>query len=107
MSQPDLVARLSGLKPVAPAELRERVRTIAGQAAPHSGRWTWRRAVPVAVALAAAAVAAITLIPGGANRQTVPQPLPVEDITAASGVAKAPSVTSGSAAAHSPLSHGA
>lgn len=104
MSQPDLVAQLSGVRPVAPAELRERVRTIAAGAAPRPGRLTWRRAVPVAIALAAATVAAVTLIPGGANRQTAPRPLPVEDITAASGIAKAPSIASGSASSHLPKS---
>ena len=34
MSQPDLIAELRGARPVAPAELRERVRAIAAPAEP-------------------------------------------------------------------------
>jgi uncharacterized protein DUF4349 len=67
MSQPDLIARLREARPVAPPELRERVRLIAVEATvPPHRRVTWRRAVIVLVPVAAALVAAVVLQPRGA-----------------------------------------
>jgi hypothetical protein len=63
MSQPDLEHTLCAIRPVAPPELRERVRRIAAQPAP-ARRFSGRRrplaiAVPLAAALAAALVAVL------------------------------------------------
>ena len=62
MSQRDLVAELRGSRPAAPAEVRERVRLIAASApaAPRS-RFTLRRALVVALPVAAALAAAIVV----------------------------------------------
>lgn len=61
MSQRDVVAELRLARVEAPAELRARVRLIAGAAEPPRRRITWRRslvvALPVAAALAAGVVA--------------------------------------------------
>ena len=72
MSQPDLIAQLREARPVAPPELRERVRLIGVEAAvPPRRRITWRRAVVVLVPVAAAIVAAVVLLPRG-GKQAVP-----------------------------------
>jgi len=62
MSQRDLVAELRGSRIAAPAELRAHVRSIAasGEHTPGS-RFTWRRALVVALPAAAAIVAAIVV----------------------------------------------
>ena len=66
MSQPDLLAELREARPVAPAELREHIRAIAAEARPaRGGTSTWRRALVVAVPLAAAIAGAAILLPGG------------------------------------------
>lgn len=71
MSQPDFIAELRGARPVAPAEVRERVRLIALEAQPATRRLTWRRSLLVAVPVAAALVAAALLVPGhGARNAT-------------------------------------
>ena len=58
MSQPDLARTLREARPVAPAELRERVRLVAAQAStPRRQLVTWRRAL-VAFVVVGAAVAA-------------------------------------------------
>src|SRR3954454_14856384 len=62
MSQPDLAGMLREARPVAPPELRERVRLVAAQATPPRRQLvTWRRvllvAVPVAIAVAAGVLA--------------------------------------------------
>jgi len=85
MSQPDLLAQLREARPIAPGELRERIRTLAAEAKPEPRRrLNWRRAFVVAVPVAAAAaVAAVALVPGSgspkiAQRQLVPaEPIPV------------------------------
>jgi hypothetical protein len=60
MSQPDLARVLRDARPVAPAELRERVRLVAAQATPPPRRLvTWRRVLVVAVPVAAAIVAGV------------------------------------------------
>src|SRR4051794_22518976 len=60
MSQPDLAHVLRDARPLAPSELRERVRLVAARAAPPRRRLvTWRRAVLVAVPVAIAVVAGV------------------------------------------------
>jgi hypothetical protein len=55
MSQPDLARTLRDARPVAPAELRDRVRLVAAQAAtPRRQLLTWRRALAVAVVVGTA-----------------------------------------------------
>jgi len=75
MSQPDLTRSLRAARPVAPDELRERVRLVAAQAAPPPRRLvTWRRALVVAVPVAAAAIAAGVLLTRPTRQAE--QPLP-------------------------------
>jgi hypothetical protein len=71
MSQPELLDRLRDARPIAPDELRERVRLIAAQApiAPRR-RVTWRRSLIVLVPVAAAIVAAAILLPQGTKKAT-------------------------------------
>ncbi len=60
MSQPDLARTLRAARPVAPAELRERVRLIAAQASPPRRQLvTWRRALVFAVVVGAAIAAGV------------------------------------------------
>jgi hypothetical protein len=62
MSQRDLVAELRGARLAAPPELREHVRLIAAAGAGERGpRFTWRRALVIAVPLAAALAAAVVV----------------------------------------------
>jgi hypothetical protein len=70
MSQRDLIAELRGSRIAAPAELRAHVRSIAatGASAPTS-RFTWRRALVVALP-AAAAIAAVLVVTRPDNNQT-------------------------------------
>src|SRR5262249_25823671 len=58
MSQLDLIAELRANRPVAPAEVRERVRQLAPNAPVAGRRVTWRRALVVAIAVAALATVA-------------------------------------------------
>jgi hypothetical protein len=59
MSQRDLVGELRAARVAAPPELRERVRAIAAAGAEPRRWFTWRRALVVAVPVAAAVAAAI------------------------------------------------
>jgi hypothetical protein len=59
MSQRDLTAELRGARIAAPAELRERVRVIAAADTTPTPRFTWRRALVVALPVAAAIAASI------------------------------------------------
>jgi hypothetical protein len=59
MSQPDLARALRDARPVAPPELRERVRLVAAQAAPPKRRVSWRMAVAIAVPVAIAVAAGV------------------------------------------------
>src|SRR5947199_2878986 len=61
MSQRDLVAELRGARLPAPPELRERVRLIAAGAGDRRPRLTWRRALVIAVPLAAALAAGVVI----------------------------------------------
>ena len=71
MSQRDLVAELRGARPAAPEHLREQVRLIAAAATPPAKRITWRRALVVALPVAAA-VAATVVLTRPENRPTAP-----------------------------------
>jgi uncharacterized protein DUF4349 len=60
MSQPDLARTLRSARPVAPPELRERVRLVAAQASPPRRQpVTWRRALVVVVVVGAAVAAGV------------------------------------------------
>lgn len=95
MSQPELVAALRAARPSAPPELRERVRMLAVDAADSGSaprrRLTWRRALVIAVPVAAAVAAAVVLLPRGGTDATAPTPPLVEraasPTTAAAGAA--------------------
>jgi hypothetical protein len=82
MSQPELTRALRAARPVAPDELRERVRLVAAHAAPPPRRLlTWRRALVVALPIAAA-VAAGVLVTRPSHRAARPAPLPYEKAAA-------------------------
>jgi hypothetical protein len=59
MSQRDVTAELRGARITAPSELRERVRLIAAADTTPTSRFTWRRALVVALPVAAAIAASI------------------------------------------------
>ena len=92
MSQRDLVAELRGARLAAPIHLREQVRLIAASAMPPTRRFTWRRALVVALP-AAAAIAAVIVVTRPAARQAA-QPSPTalraqtQTATVEHGVAK-------------------
>src|SRR5579862_6607953 len=69
MSQPDLLGLLRESRPLAPAEVREHVRQIAARerSAQRTRAFNWRRALLVAVPVAAAAAGASLLLPSGAR----------------------------------------
>jgi hypothetical protein len=77
MSQRDLVAELHGARIPAPAHVREQVRQIVAGAPAAPRRFTWRRALVVAVP-AFAAVAAVVLITRPGSEQTATPTAPVE-----------------------------
>jgi hypothetical protein len=90
MSQPELIAVLRQARPVAPRELRERVRLIAAEAAvPPRRRITWRRAAVVLVPVAAAIVAAVVLLPRADHSSTAVEKQPLPVLSAGSGAAHA------------------
>jgi hypothetical protein len=62
MSQPDLERTLRAVRPVAPPDLRERVRAIAAQPVPARRGFGWRRPLAIAVPLAAALAAALVAV---------------------------------------------
>src|SRR6476659_7869376 len=74
MSQLDLIAELRAHRPVAPAELRERVRQLAADAPAPRRRLTWRRALVVGIAAAGLAVLAGVLLPRGDRPSATPKP---------------------------------
>jgi hypothetical protein len=77
MSQRDLVAELHGARIPAPAHVREHVRQIVAGAPAPPRRFTWRRALVVAVP-AFAAVAAAVLITRPGSEPTATPTAPVE-----------------------------
>jgi hypothetical protein len=76
MSQPELERTLRAVRPVAPPELRERIRRLAAQPVPAARPARWRRplalAVPLAAALAAALVATFTRDGGSPEPRSAP-----------------------------------
>jgi hypothetical protein len=62
MSQPELERTLRAIRPVAPPELRQRVRAIAAQPVPARRHFGWRRPLAIAVPLAAALAAALVAV---------------------------------------------
>jgi hypothetical protein len=100
MSQPELVAALRSARPVAPPELRERVRLVAAGAADSSGtrrRLTWRHALGIAVPVAAAVAAAVVLYPrsNGPGAPTPRTAAPPVERAAAHGAVSAAAAGSG------------
>lgn len=69
MSQRDVVAELHAARVEAPPELRARVRLIAAAAEPPRRRVTWRRALVVAVPVAAALAAGIVALTHPSHEQ--------------------------------------
>src|SRR5437016_2596751 len=69
MSQRDLVAELRAARIEAPSAVRERVRLIAAADAAPPRRLTWRRALVVALPVAAAVAAAVVFTTRPAHRQ--------------------------------------
>ena len=75
MLQPELARTLREARPVAPAELRERVRLVAAQAStPRRQLVTWRRALVVA-AVAGAAIAAGVIATRPTEQKVLRQPV--------------------------------
>src|SRR4051794_25781845 len=70
MSQRDLVAELRAAHVAAPPEVRERVRLVAASAATPPQRFTWRRALVVALPVAAAIAASIVFTRPSAHEPT-------------------------------------
>lgn len=68
MSQRDLTAELRGARIAAPSELRERVRLIAAADTTPTRRFTWRRALVVALPVAAAVAASIVFTRPGEHQ---------------------------------------
>jgi hypothetical protein len=81
MSQPDYLHELRAAKPIAPSELRERVRLVAAQAPPHDPHRRWRRALYVGVPVVAAAIAAAVFIPRHPSQQAVRPPIALQPLT--------------------------
>ncbi len=73
MSQRDLTAELRGARITAPNELRERVRLIAAADTTRTPRFTWRRALVVALPVAAAVAASIVFTRPSAHQATPAQ----------------------------------
>src|SRR6476659_2679627 len=68
MSQRDLTAELRGARIAAPSALRERVRLIAAADTTPTRRFTWRRALVVALPVAAAVAASIVFTRPGEHQ---------------------------------------
>jgi hypothetical protein len=95
------MTQLREARPLAPAELREHVRRIAAEAAPApSRRITWRRALVIAVPVAAAVAGAVILLPGGSKQasQSPPPDLPYSSTQAHAPTRAIPAGTAKSAA---------
>ncbi|HEX7626525.1 MAG TPA: DUF4349 domain-containing protein [Gaiellaceae bacterium] len=91
MSQRDLVAELRAARIEAPAEVRERVRLIAAADTTPNRRFTWRRALVVALPVAAAVAATIAFTRPSDNTQ-IAVPTVVEHGIARGGAAVAPTL---------------
>ena len=73
MSQRDLTAELRRGRITAPSELRERVRLIAAADTTPARRFTWRRALVVALPVAAAIAATVVFTRPNDNRHAIPE----------------------------------
>jgi hypothetical protein len=73
MSQRDLAAELRAARITAPSELRERVRLIAAADTTPTRRFTWRRALVVALPVAAAIAASIVFTRPNNNQERATQ----------------------------------
>jgi hypothetical protein len=89
MSQRDLAAELRAARVAAPDEVRKRVRLIAVGDTPAPRRITWRRALVVALPVAAAIAAAVVFTRPSAHEQHGAFVAGVTTATADSGSAKA------------------
>jgi hypothetical protein len=89
MSQRDLAAELRASRVAAPDEVRERVRLIAVAHTPPARRITWRRALVVALPVAAAIAAAVIFTRPSAQEQHGAFVAGVTTATADSGTARA------------------
>jgi hypothetical protein len=95
MSQRDLAAELRGTRITAPSELRERVRLIAAADTTATRRFTWRRALVVALPVAAA-VAATVVVTRPSNNHPVATPLVIRSAAIQHGsAAKSPGFSAG------------
>jgi hypothetical protein len=105
MSQRDLAAELRGARITAPSELRERVRLIAAADATPTGRFTWRRALVVALPVAAAVAAAVVFTRPSDNKPLASEVIgaPVT-LQSQAGIAKAADSARGGAAKLAPPS---
>lgn len=75
MSQRDLAAELRGARITAPSELRERVRLIAAADSTPTRRFTWRRALVVALPVAAAVAATVVFTRPSDHQTATPEVL--------------------------------
>jgi hypothetical protein len=81
MSQRDLAAELRGARITAPSELRERVRLIAAADTTPTRRFTWRRALVVALPVAAAIAATVVFTRPSDHHQTATPTIVRRDVT--------------------------
>ena len=89
MSQRDLVAELRAARITAPAEVRERVRmVVASDTSVRKPRFTWRRALVVALPVAAAVAATIVFTRPPHHATAVPDTLQVQRGAVAHGATR-------------------
>src|SRR5205823_4000598 len=108
MSQRDLAAELRAARIPAPAEVRERVRAIAAtDTTARPPRFTWRRALIVALPVAAA-VAATIVVTRPAHRGTALEggPAVIQRATLRAADAKSAAGSTGPTAQAGPLPNG-
>jgi hypothetical protein len=98
MSQRDLAAELRGARITAPSELRERVRLIAAADTTPTRRFTWRRALVVALPVAAAVAATVVFTRPGDNHQTATPTVIRSVVTQQAHTFSSPPATTDSAA---------
>jgi hypothetical protein len=101
----DLLTQLRESRPMAPAELSEHVRRLAEETAvAPRRRMTWRRALVVAVPVAAAVAGAAILFPVGKSH---PVAVPPERLAYQSPATKSAQAFNGAAASAAPADHAA
>ena len=100
MSQRDLVAELRGSRVAAPAELRAHIRSVAASSAASAGpRFTWRRALVVALPAAAAIAAVLVVTRPEANQSAVSDSAAQTALRAEKTLAAPPTAQAGAAGA--------